>query len=267
MSRHSHTSNTYRFFVPAASIQDSTLALHDSELAHQLGSVLRLKPGDRLTILDGLGWQYSAIISALDRRSIHASIESRQAVDCEPHVILTLFCPLIRAERFEWLLQKGTELGVARFVPVLYTNTVHGDHATAGRKAERWIRIIREAAEQSCRGRLPELAPAQSFSEALQQSSASDLALLLWEGQQAEPLQHALQAAVHSALTRPSLAILSGPEGGLTSGELEQALSVGVRAVTLGPRILRAETAPLAALSAILYAYGEMDMVQTKVTV
>lgn len=263
MPRHNHNTsntNTYRFFVPATAFQAGTCELRDPELVHQVGTVLRLKPGDSITLLDGQGWEYRVVISTLDRRSLTAHVESRQQVDCEPHVILTLFCPLIRAERFEWLLQKGTELGVARFVPVLYAHTVHGDSATAGRKAERWTRIIREAAEQSWRGRLPELAPALSFAAALQQARICDLALLLWEAKNAEPLRDVLHTAAHSsASAQPSLAILSGPEGGLSQAELEQALAAGVRAVTLGPRILRAETAPLVALSAVLYAYGEMS--------
>ena len=262
MPRYNHnktSTNTYRFFVPATALQAGTCELRDPELVHQVGTVLRLKPGDNITLLDGQGWEYRVVISGLDRRSLTAHVESRQQVECEPHVILTLFCPLIRAERFEWLLQKGTELGVARFVPVLYTHTVHGDSATAGRKAERWTRIIREAAEQSCRGRLPELAPALSFAAALQQARTCDLALLLWEASNAEPLRDVLNAAAPDASAQPSLAILSGPEGGLSQAELEQALAAGARAVTLGPRILRAETAPLVALSAVLYAYGEMS--------
>lgn len=250
-------SNTYRFFVPEESIREDALLLHDAQLAHQLGVVLRLTPGKRITVLDGLGWEYSVVIQALDRHTVQAQIISREQAAGEPQIRITLFCPLIRAERFEWLLQKGTELGVARFVPVLYQHTVHGDSETAGRKSERWERIIREAAEQSWRGRLPELSKAQPFGAALQQAAASDLALLLWEGKQAQALQHVLQPLPGITSHNARIAILSGPEGGLSQAEVEQAFASGVVAVTLGKRILRAETAPLVAISALLYAAGE----------
>ncbi len=257
-TQHKHNSNTYRFFIPPTSIQSDSIALEDGELAHQLGTVLRLGPGDGLTFLDGLGAEYSATLLVLERRSIQAKIISSRQSSAEPACELTLYCPLIRAERFEWLLQKGTELGVTRFVPVLYEHTVHGDRESAGRKSERWERIIREAAEQSCRGRLPILAAAMTFSQAMQEATAHDLPLVLWEGEQTSSLYTMLQNPGDNAAGRLRVAIMSGPEGGLSQAEVEQAKACGIATVTLGKRILRAETAPLVALSAILYALGEL---------
>ncbi|GAB4209335.1 MAG: 16S rRNA (uracil(1498)-N(3))-methyltransferase [Roseiflexaceae bacterium] len=254
--RSSITSNTYRFFVPPESLEGGRFALDDGDLAHQLGTVLRLRPGERVLLLDSQGWQYTVRLEELTRRSVAGAVEERAPAAGEPGVALVLYPALIRAERFEWLLQKGTELGAGAFVPLLSARSSAGDADGAARKRERWGRIVREAAEQSRRGRLPELGAPLPFAAACAQAAQHDLALLLWEGDGAEPLRRVLRARAGTPPQR--IAILSGPEGGLTDEERTSAQAHGIIPVTLGPRTLRAETAPLAAAAMTLYELGEM---------
>lgn len=244
--------NTYRFFVPPESIRGNTVVLSDAALVHQLARVLRLRPGDRVLLLDGLGSAYEVALTALERERVIGTVERQAPAPGEPSVALTLFVALLRPERFEWVLQKGTELGVSAFVPVQCARSLPADRADE-RKLARWRRIVREAAEQSCRGRLPALVEPQPFRPACAATAAADLSLLLWEGE-AEPLRTVLRAlSPPRGDHTPSLAVLSGPEGGITPEELTTATEHGIIPVSLGPRILRAETAPIAAAAAIFY--------------
>jgi 16S rRNA (uracil1498-N3)-methyltransferase len=242
--------NTYRFFVAPAALAHDHVTLDDSALARQLGRVLRLKPGDRVLLLDGAGTACVVRLTEIGREQISGTVVQRHAAGGEPATVLTLYVGLLRAERFEWVLQKGTELGVSAFVPVQWSRSLPADAANE-RKRERWQRIIREAAEQACRGRLPALHPPLSLPDACAQAAHAERALLLWEGS-APPLRHALRQPDPSPRT---LAVLSGPEGGIEPAELTSATGHGIMPVSLGSRILRAETAPIVAATAIFYEY------------
>jgi 16S rRNA (uracil1498-N3)-methyltransferase len=246
-------SNTYRFFVDPSALDGGKARLFDPELGHQLADVLRLGRGDRIILLDGEGWQYTVSLETVDRRgTVNGAIEACEAAGGEPRINLTIYLPLIRTERFEWALQKGVELGAATFVPTTCARSI--DIAPDERKLTRWRWIIREAAEQSRRGRLPRLTPAIPFVEACARRGSSDPALLLWEGTDATPLAHALRILQqHTPPT--SLALFSGPEGGLTDDERQCAGRHGIMSVSLGPRTLRAETAPIAATAIIVYEF------------
>lgn len=236
--------------------------IEDAELAHQLGAVLRLSAGDQVVLLDNAGWQYTVALGELTRTQVVGTVEHKELAAGEPHTKITLYVALMRPEKFEWVLQKGTELGVSSFVPLLSERSLVADaNELSERKTERWTKIIREAAEQSRRGKLPRLAPAMFFDRACEQAAQRGLALLLWEGAGVHPLRQVLtQTKRDSGSTLPfSVAFLSGPEGGFADSELESARGYGIIPVTLGPRTLRAETAPLAAAAAILYEMGDME--------
>lgn len=255
--RHSSTSNTYRFFVPPEALEGGEFALDHADMAHQVGTVLRLRPGDRVQLLDNSGAEYTVRLTAVERRRLAGQIEQRSPVQTEPALALTIYAPLIRAERFEWLLQKGTELGARSFVPLLCTRTSAAEAEIGARKQERWGRIVREAAEQSRRGFLPALHLPLPFAEACAAAAQHGLALLLWENTGAAPLRQTLR---DRAQTPPqTAALLSGPEGGLTDDEYTHAQTCGIIPVTLGRRILRAETAPLVAAAALLYELGDLE--------
>ncbi len=256
--------NTYRFFVPPTAFDGDMVRLEDADLAHQMGKVLRLHPGDQVLLLDGEGWSYTVVLNDLGRSQVLGRVVERIVAGGEPPIDLTLYVALLRAERFEWVLQKGTELGVRSFVPVQFSRSLSADRADE-RKLQRWQRIIREAAEQSCRGRLPHLKAPLGFAAACQQATQAELGLILWEGtapllrtvlRAKQPANSSPTPAAPAERTNPphtTIALLSGPEGGITPAELTSAREHGMIAVSLGPRILRAETAPIAAAAALFY--------------
>ena len=273
-------SNTYRFFVDADALHSREVVIDDAELAHQLGVVLRLRPGERMLLLDNSGWQYVVALNTLVGDRVTGTVERKELADGEPRTKLTLYVALLRPERFEWVLQKGTELGVSAFVPVICERSTIADaDELSERKLDRWRRIVREAAEQSRRGKLPRLASALLFPAACEQAARRGQSLLLWEGVGVPSLRRMLResgqptageasriADRRSAIGDPrsaahpfSIALLSGPEGGFSAGEFETASRYGIIPVTLGPRTLRAETAPIVAASAILYEMGDLE--------
>ena len=288
-------SNTYRFFVDTGAIHGRDVLLEDGELAHQIGTVLRLRPGEKITLLDNTGWQYVVALHTVERGRVAGTVERKELAGGEPRTKLTLYVGLMRPERFEWVLQKGTELGVSSFVPLICERSTIADaDELSANKLERWNRIMREAAEQSRRGKLPRLAPALFLPAACDQAAQRGTALLLWEGggvpalrsvlrkaegqadketsrQADKQMQHlptalapllpvSLSQASPAAAPHPfSVAIFSGPEGGFSASEFETALRYDMIAVTLGPRTLRAETAPIVATAAILYEMGDLD--------
>ena len=289
--RQTAQSNTYRFFVDAGALHGRQVVIEDAELVHQLGTVLRLRAGEQVLLLDNSGWQYIVALDSIERDRISGTVERKQLAGGEPRTKLTLYVALLRAERFEWVLQKGTELGVSAFVPLICERSTVADADELGeRKLERWHRIVREAAEQSRRGKLPRLAPPLFFPAACDQAVRRGQALLLWEGAGAPSLRQVLRGSSPpagsqelktadggsptarrsgdppSAIRLPrssanpfSIALFSGPEGGFATGEFETALRYGMIAVTLGPRTLRAETAPLVAAAAIFYEMGDLE--------
>ena len=267
--RQTAQSNTYRFFVDAGAFHGREVVVEEGELAHQLSTVLRLRAGDRVLLLDNSGWQYVVVLDAVERGRVAGTVERKELAGGEPRTKLTLYIALMRPERFEWVLQKGTELGVSSFVPVICErSTVADAEELSERKFERWNRILRESAEQSRRGKLPRLAPAVFFPPACDHAAQRGVAILLWEGSGVPTLRETLrgpaiasgEAGAAGAAAHPfSIALFSGPEGGFTARELETAQRYGMIAVTLGPRTLRAETAPLVATSAILYEMGDLE--------
>jgi len=241
--------NTYRFFLPPDSIHSCATA--DADIVHQWGRVLRVQSGQRLLLLDGRGSGFEVDITHIDKKHARWTIVDTQILAGEPMLSITLASAVIRPERFEWLLQKATEIGVTRFVPVI-TERSRGELESAKGKHERWQRIIREAAEQACRAVLPELTapmPLRSL-----QPPADAPCLWLHEGDGTQPLRQHLQHVNHSPW------IVTGPEGGFSDDETTwMAMQPNWYASGLGQRILRAETAPLVAATIALAHHGEFD--------
>lgn len=244
-----------RFFVSGNLLTHQPVIL-TGDVAHQMRRVLRLAPGARVTLLDGEGWAYEAEVIAITGKDARLNILSRSEAAGEPRVRITLRQAVLKGERFEWALQKGTEVGVSAFAPLVTERTIIDDLQAVEGKRERWQRIIREAAEQSGRGRVPLLLPGQLLRNAVKPLAEDGaLRLIPWEGERSLTLGAALRACNLSAETRIELFV--GPEGGFTDAEIDWAQRHGVQPVTLGPRVLRAETAGLVAAAAILYHAGE----------
>lgn len=263
-----------RFFVPATAIKGN-LATLSGAVVHQIKNVLRLRPGDRLTLLDNSGWRYDVEITDLDHDLLLGAVHGKALVTTEPRTKVTIYQGLLRGQQFEFVLQKATEVGVSVIVPTICQRCLVANLSDAGaRKLSRWERIIAEAAEQSGRGKIPALRPALLFQQACEQ--VRGLSLLPWEDEDSVSLREALRreanllalkstnggyepSARELGPHRPfSVNLFIGPEGGFTPEELAMARGYGITTVTLGPRLLRAETAALVAASLVLHELGDM---------
>ena len=254
-----------RFFVPPEAFASHPVVLTGDQ-AHQIRRVLRMRLGERVTLLDGQGYAYEAILIALGETDAKFQVVKRWTASGEPQTQITLYQAVLKGDNFAWALQKGTEVGVSRFVPTVCERNVVDDLDAVEGKRERWLRIIQEAAEQSGRARLPELTPAELLRQAVASLHLSPLAageaqeqalrLMPWENEPSVRLRDALAGCNFAA--GASIEVFVGPEGGFTEEEVTLARRYGVRTVTLGPRILRAETAGVVTAALILYETGDM---------
>lgn len=253
-----------RFFIPASHIGEGRATL-TAEAASQLTRVLRARVGDCVVALDGSGDEYVVRLDTLSPQRASGAIRERRSGVGEPATHITLYQGLLKADKIEYALQKGTELGVSRFVPLAFERSVSRNMPSANRM-QRWRRIIREAAEQSGRSRLPTLADAAAFGDAL--DGIEQPALLAWECESANGLRDALlrlkavsdtdNAGGESGGVARRIGIIVGSEGGVTDAEAAQARDRGIATVSLGKRVLRAETAGVIAAAAVLYEFGDL---------
>ncbi len=240
----------HRFFVAPELVRqlhaDITLP---GELTHQLRDVLHLQVGEQIVLLDNSGDEILATIASVSKSAVGVQSLERRAGRSESPVRIILCQGLLKSARFEWVLEKGTELGVSIFSPILCRRSMAGLEDAGTSKIQRWQRIIQEAAEQSGRTRLPELLPIHPLMHALNDIPPGALALMPWEEERAVTLRDALRDGMHQI----TVVLFIGPEGGLAADEVGLAQQHGVRAVSLGSRILRAETAALAAVACVMY--------------
>ena len=247
----------HRFFVSPECLQGETISL-TGPLARRLSRVLRLCPGDQVILLDDSGWAYKVELEGVGPDQVAAHLVGASQPQTEPSTRLLLYQALPKAKKLDWVLQKGTELGVSTFVPLLaQRSVVRREERDAERKLARWRRIVTEAAEQSGRARLPKVLPPRSFVEACETPPPGALALMARVGDEAMPLGRALRPLLDRAAPL-EVRLFVGPEGGFSPGEVARARQAGIVPVSLGPRVLRTETAGLVALSAILYALGDL---------
>ncbi len=240
-----------RFFVPKQEIGSSFLVLSGENAAH--AKVLRLKNGDDVTICDGEGTDYICTVSDVANGQISLVVHSADPSQSEPKVACSVYMAFAKADKFEHVIQKATELGAAELVCFPSVRCVsRPDEKSLVKKLDRWQKIAASAAEQSRRGRIPQVIALPSYSSALKRAAEADLAVCFYENEE----QLTFRAAIEAAPFRTA-SILTGPEGGFESEEVRQAAEAGLKICTLGSRILRCETAPLCALSALMYAAGE----------
>jgi 16S rRNA (uracil1498-N3)-methyltransferase len=236
-----------RFFVEEIHHQRAELNGDD---ARHLTRVLRVERGQKFEISDNRAVYLAEVSEAHKERVVFTVVEK---LPFAPRVVeLTLLLALIKFERFEWALEKGTEAGVARFVPVVAERSEKGLDRAAPRRMTRWRRIVLEASQQARRDKLPVVAPALPFGEAV--ATTASRRYLLDEKPGAPPILQALPDAV-SRMPEDSVAVLIGPEGGWTAFEHEEALNEGWAPVSLGPQILRTETAAVSVASIVFNAW------------
>jgi 16S rRNA (uracil1498-N3)-methyltransferase len=219
------------------------------DAANHVGRALRLRPGDALVVFDGRGGEYEAVIQRIDRGRVEVKTGAYHAEDREAPLGVGLVQGLPEADKMDWILQKSVELGVAWVQPVVCERSVvrlSGERAA--RREAHWQRVVVAACEQCGRNRVPALRPTLAFRDwAAQPSQAARWMLAPGAGE---------SLAARPAPTGP-VELLVGPEGGLSERELDIAATIGFEALALGPRVLRAETAPLAALAAMQALWGD----------
>lgn len=224
----------------------------DGDQAHYVARVLRLKPGDTVHVFNGDDGEWRATLATVTREAVHLQVGSEVATATESPLRAHLVQGISRGERMDFVVQKATELGVKRITPVF---TAHGvvklDDARAEKRREHWQRIAASACEQSGRVRPPLVDAPLPLNEWFGGGFAADsVQLVLAPG--------APDALAAVDMPRPKLCVLVGPEGGFSERELDDAAAAGFRAVSLGPRILRTESAALAALAVAQLLWGDL---------
>ena len=238
-----------RFFVSAEDLEKEDVSLTGENAQH--AKVLRLKPGEMVLLCDGEGREAVCKVASTDGWLLRA-MERRES-QSEAAVKVSVYMALPKADKLEHVIQKATELGAYEIVTFPSARCVsRPDEKSLKKKLERWEKIAASAAEQSGRGRIPKVLVLGSFSEALTRAAQADKALLFYEHEEALTLKMALSSGSYGTVS-----LLTGPEGGLEEAEVTQAREAGLQVCTLGRRILRCETAPLCALSAVMYDAGE----------
>lgn len=240
-----------RFFVKENEMQPDFIVLTGDNAAH--AKVLRIKCGEEVLVCDGQGAECVCTVSDVSPGQVSLVVKKRQASESEAGVKVSVYMALPKADKLEHVIQKATELGAYEIVTFPTARCVSKpDEKSLSKKLERWQKIAASAAEQSGRGYVPQVVVLKSYNEALQRAAQADLPILFYENERATTLRMALEEKPYQTVS-----LLTGPEGGLEEKEVTQAAQAGLRVCTLGKRILRCETAPLCALSAVMYDSGE----------
>lgn len=240
-----------RFFVSTEEICGDFLVLTGENAAH--AKVLRLKCGEQVMVCDGNGMECLCTISDVSPERVSLVVDHRQESAAEPRVKASVYMAFAKGDKLEHVIQKATELGVYEIVAFPSARCVSKpDDKSLRKKLERWQKIAASAAEQSGRGYIPQVVVLGSYKEALSRAAGAELAILFYENERATTLKMALQEKPYNTIS-----LLTGPEGGLEPSEVAMAMDAGLRVCTLGRRILRCETAPLCALSAVMYDSDE----------
>lgn len=239
-----------RFYVDCCSAFESTIEITGEDVNH-IKNVLRLKPGDKITISDNAGTDYECVIQSINSDKVIAGIEDMKRNASELDTRIVLFQGMPKSDKLEFIIQKAVELGVSEIVPVMTQRTVVKlDAKKEAKRLERYNSIALAAAKQSGRGIIPVVSSFMTFSKAVEYSRSLSMNIIPYEN--AKGIEHS-RRVIADITGKDSLGIFIGPEGGFAESEVELAVSAGASCITLGNRILRTETAGLAALSIIMF--------------
>ena len=240
-----------RFFVSPEELSGEFLVLTGENAAH--AKVLRIKFGEKVIVCDGQGRECVCTVSDVSAGQIGLVMSEQEASMSEAAVKASVYMAFSKGDKLEHVIQKATELGAFEIVAFPSARCVsRPDDKSLAKKLERWKKIAASAAEQSGRGRIPDVVVLGSYAEALNRAAHADISILFYENERARTLRAALTERQYSTIS-----LLTGPEGGLEPVEVQKAMDAGLQVCTLGRRILRCETAPLCALSAVMYDSGE----------
>ncbi len=241
----------HRFFTDKSCINDGVITITGDDVSH-ITKVLRLRQGDEICVCDKQGTDYICTIDVIEKDAVCAIINSQSQSKTESNINITLYQGVAKGDKMDYIIQKCVELGVNCFVPTVTKRTVV-KISDGNKKVQRWQKISQEAAKQSVRGIIPEVCMPMGFSEVIEKITANSNALniMAYENEDNITLKGVLKKC-----TCTDINIIIGPEGGFDESEAQLARERGVNTVTLGPRILRTETAPVAVSSAVMYELG-----------
>ena len=243
-----------RFRIHREKIHGPRATIDDPGEIRHICKVLRLGEGDAVGLFDGEGREYRAIITQVSPGQIILGLAPEGAlVGAESSLRIVLGMALLKSSKFEWLLQKATELGVSEVIPFSSSRVIpRGEEERSRGRLTRWEKIVAEAAKQCGRPLLPKLHPPCSFEEVLKTGREESTKIFLWEKEETMTLGDALREAT------PQIFMLVGPEGGFSDPEAFRAREAGFQPVRLGPRILRAETAAIAGVALLQFIQGDL---------
>jgi 16S rRNA (uracil1498-N3)-methyltransferase len=243
-----------RFFVPKKNLRDTHGLIDGQELVH-LRKVLRLVPGDRVTIFDDRGWEHEAVIRSLNAEQGTVEIVRSYEAARESPLQVTLGVALTKGEKMDWIVEKATELGVKTIMPFSSSYSVPQlDEKKIIKRTERWQKIALSATKQSGRTRVPDISLLREYRKLVHEASPQTLKLIFWEKEKHQSLYQIRDkyGDVDAAM------IVVGPEGGFTDEEAQLAQRHGFETVSIGRRILRAETAAMAAITLVQFLWGDL---------
>lgn len=241
-----------RFFVSPEALSGTSAVLEGENAAH--AKVLRLSRGDSVILCDGEGTDAHCTVTDYGPGQVSLTIDRIEPSRSEPKLRCSIYMGFPKADKFEHVIQKATELGAYEIIVFPCARSIsRPDAKSLAKKLDRWQKIAASAAEQSGRGRIPQVLALSSFDEAIARASLAEFAALFYENERTRSLRAAVEERPFA-----SAALMTGPEGGLTDQEVRAAQDAGMEVCSLGPRILRCETAPLCALSALMYAADEL---------
>lgn len=243
-----------KFFIDKSSIMEDIAYISGEDVNH-IKKVLRLSPGDNIIISDGCGYDYNVVIEAYEPQKVVTRIVSVKENCSEPPISVALFQGIPKSDKMDFIIQKSVELGVNQIIPVITERTVVkiDTKKDIGNKTSRWQRISLEASKQCNRGIIPRIAAPVSFNVALEMSKCFDLRVIPYENENRNRLTECLHKE-----NQKQIAVFIGPEGGFSDSEIKKAVDNGLKTVTLGPRIVRTETAGIMTLSILMFTLGDV---------
>jgi 16S rRNA (uracil1498-N3)-methyltransferase len=248
----------HRFFVDKKNILEDqkSIVIHDMEDVKHINKVLRLIEGEKLEICDGNNKEYITEIIAIEKSKIYLEILETREGKTEPNIEVTLFQAIPKSTKMDIIIQKCTEVGIKSIIPIFTERTVVQlkDKKSQEKKVERWQKIANEAAKQCKRGMIPQIGLPITFHDMLQAVTQYDLSVIPYEKEACRGLKKLFAGRKNIK----KVAIMIGPEGGFEESEIAQAKEADMIPITLGPRILRTETAGLVTLSIFMYEIGDL---------
>ena len=242
-----------KFFVEPSKVNGDLVTIDTSDVLH-ITKVLRLNIGDSVTVSDSTSTDYECEITEISKDSVLLRVLSKRNIDTESNIEITVFQALPKASKMEYIIQKNTELGVVKFVPISLSRcVVKLDKKEAEKKVSRWQKISDEAAKQSGRGILPEVSGVLNLKSAIDEMKKADLFFVPYESEDNNTLKPLLKGK-----SPKTISYLIGPEGGFSPEEIDYIKDNQVPVITLGKRILRTETASIAVTSMLMYEIGDM---------